>query len=302
MMEESTTFHNELIKPIIFIGVPRSGTSVISEIIMRHKSLGFPSQHQNRFINNTSHNHLRKLCDNKYWRFFGQKKQLNNVDFSNKLIFRPSENYAMWNAITEDTVDFSRDFLLNRTASTQSIKRIRKYFYDIVKKQGKDRLAFKITGPSRLQFLCSIFPDAQVIRIHRNFVPTISSLLKVQFWESRGMHQLWWTGAYSMEEIKIAQENTKDAIFMTAFQIKKVNDITDAEIANLKLSVLNINYKDFVKEPELIIKRILDYTNLSNDPACYNYLKKNKIYNQNKNDNEYFNSAELELIYKIFKS
>jgi hypothetical protein len=82
-------------KPIIFIGTGRSGTTVISGIIMRHRDLAFPSQYQNIFFMNPKINLVRNLFVNKFWKIYGQKKQLNKVSIINKYIFKPAEAYKM---------------------------------------------------------------------------------------------------------------------------------------------------------------------------------------------------------------
>ena len=64
-------------KPIIFIGTGRSGTTIISEIVMRHRALAFPFNYQNIFFRNPKINLIRNIFDNKFWKIYGQKKQLN---------------------------------------------------------------------------------------------------------------------------------------------------------------------------------------------------------------------------------
>lgn len=290
----------KLDSPIIFFGVPRSGTSVISEICMRHKDLGFPSQYQARYPNFDSINYMRRLFDNSLWRFHGQKKQLNKVEFLSWFTFRNDENYAMWDKITGDTIDFSYDFLLNTVASNSSKISIRNFFASLVNRQGKKRLAFKLTGPSRLEYLLSIFPDAKLVRIHRKPIPAISSLLKVDFWGLEGAKQLWWKGPYSKDEIEWSEKNIKDPVAMTAFQLKKIIDTTDEEIQKLGVDVHNVEYGNFIKDPKNTLKGILDFTNLSYDKACFDYFKKNKIHNQNKKDTDYFSQEDLNTIKKIF--
>jgi hypothetical protein len=205
----------------------------------------------------------------------------------------------MWEAITEERIEFGRGFLLNTVASEENAQYIREFFSKIVRKQGKKRLAFKITGPSRIEYLTSIFPDAQFVYIKRNAVPTISSLLKVFFWKRLGYNRLWWTGAYSEEEKLWAENHRDDAVAMTAFQIKKITEMTELELAKTKVDALCVQYSDFVSDPETVIADILDYTNLSADRACFDYFKKNKIYNQNRKDDYYFEPDELNTIRKI---
>jgi len=289
-------------KPIFFIGTGRSGTSVIFEIIMRHKDLAFPSQYQDKFYKYPQINFLRNLFDSEIWRIFGQKKQLNRVSILNKYIFKPSEAYQMWEYLTGNDIDFSRGFLLNQKASFERVNFIQEYFQKMIYYQNRKRLAFKITGPSRIGYLLSIFPAAYFVVLNRNIIPTISSFLKVKFWKDLGINQLWWTGAYSKEEEKWADENKNEPALITAFQIKKILDVTEYEIQKLKPRYIVISYEDFVTDPMREIIKIVDFTQLSKDKACLDYLEKNKIYNRNKSDLEYFDKNQLKKIYKIFNS
>ena len=108
-MSHSPKYYKELEKPIIFIGNPRSGTTIISEIVMRHPDLGYPSQWHNSFPRSTSINYLRYIFHNAIWNISGQNKQLNKVGFVNKYVFRSSETYSIWTQNLEKDLDFERD-------------------------------------------------------------------------------------------------------------------------------------------------------------------------------------------------
>ncbi len=82
-------------KPIIFIGNPRSGTTIISNIAMRHRDLGFPSNWHNVFPRSTAINFLRFLFQNPFWQVFGNQKWA----------FRSSENYNIWTHNLEQELD-----------------------------------------------------------------------------------------------------------------------------------------------------------------------------------------------------
>jgi len=286
-------------KPIIFIGTGRSGTTIISEIIMRHRDLAFPSNYQEMFFKNPKTNLIRNLFDNKLWRIYGEKKQLNKVSIINKYIFKPAEAYKMWEYLTEGDIDFSRGFLLNKKETNEKINFIHSYFQKMIKYQNKKRLTFKITGPSRMGYLLSIFPDAYFIILKRKPIPTISSFLKVNFWKSRGLNKLWWTGVYSDKEKNWVNDNEDDPISLTTFQIKKLQEITKLECKIYNPKYIEVNYEDFVKNPWEEILRILDFSKLDVDVACLNYLKENRIYNRNKPDSEYFSEEELKKINNI---
>lgn len=264
----------KIFRPIIFIGTGRSGTSIISEIISRHKDLAFPSNYQNKFPQLNMINLARLLFQNKFWYIEGQKKQLNKVNFFNPIIFKDSEAYRMWDYITGPQTNFSRSFLLDQKANFHEIEFIQHYFYKMIRYQYKNRLVFKITGPSRIEFLQSIFPDAYFIHLKRKIIPTINSFLNVSFWKQNGFNKLWWVGAYTKKELGWVKQHKNNPILLTAFQLNKILEITEYECNKCKPNILEIHYENFVKFPKKTIDDILNFVGLKKDTVCYNYLKK----------------------------
>lgn len=275
--------------PIIFLGFGRSGTTIISEIIFQHPDLAWISNYQSKFPLSKSINLLRNLFDNPFWKFRGQKRQLNSVPMFNKYLFFPSEPYQIWNRLTGK--DFGREFLLDTTAEEDKKEEIRTFFTSIVKFQNRKRLAFKITGPSRLEYLHSIFPDAKFVWIQRNPLPNIRSLLKVDFYQDR-KNNLWWkgTGVYSEKEIQASIKWSDTPSFIAALQYFKIHDIFKREQKKLGLkeNVYIISYEDFVSEPVKEIKSLLKFLELKNNDEVLNYLDSLNIYNRNKKVEFYF--------------
>ncbi len=290
--------YKRLQNPIIFIGTGRSGTTIISEIISRHKDLAYVSNYNQRYPKSRYINLVRLLFDNPFYKTDGQKKQLNKVSLINRFLFKPNEAYNMWDYLTGNDIDFSRDFLIHNSISDERIDFIRNYFDSMVKFQNKKRLVFKITGPSRITFLSKIFPDAVFINLKRNYIPTISSFLNVDFWKTRGIDKLWWFGVYNKKEEEWILKNAGNGALVTAFQLKKINEITELEVKEMQPKYLEVHYEDFVENPFKIIKRIIEFATLA--PFNINrFLKKVKIYNRNKKDTDYFNEAELKELNKI---
>ena len=288
-------------KPIVFVGSGRSGTTIISEIVFRHESLAWPSNYQEKFPKVTYVNLLRNFFDNKLWQLQGQKPQLNKVSALNKILFKPAEAYNFWEYLSGNNIDFSRGFLLNERASESEASKIRSDFNKLVAYQSKKRLAFKITGPSRIGYLKSIFPDAVFINIVREPLPTINSWLNVEFWQDKGKNQLWWTGAYTAQEEDWAQKNADKPELLAAMQYKKLMDITAMEIKEHNANCLTIRYEDFVSNPTAVINSILDFSNLGSSPRVENYLQSIKIYNQNEgvismNRDQQQQASEMQLI------
>ncbi len=286
--------------PIIFIGSGRTGTTILSDIILRHKDLGFPSNYQEMFPNKVQVNIIRRFFDNSLWRLFGKRTYNRNVFNLNNYFFRPTEGYKMWEHITGDSVDFSNSFLKGEKAKNPD--EIRAYFDKMLRFQNKERLAFKITGPSRLEYLSSIFPDAYFINIKRRQIPTIKSFLKVPFWQNYGIRDIKWNGAYSEEEIaSINMQKEKPHVF-TALQLKKIDEITNEELKNIAPKYFETSYEDLMADPRTVIDKIFEFTHLEYDKKCFDFLSTIRVDNKFKKDEDYFSDIEIEEINKALFS
>ena len=272
---------SRLASPVIFIGPGRSGSTIISEIILAHESLAWPSNHQEYLPRTALVNLLRPLFDNRFWRVIGEKGQLNETRFLNCLLPLPAEAFPFWESLTRPGIDFSRGFLLGEVADESEKRRIRKAVARIVAWQGKQRFSMKITGPGRIGYLQSIFPDARFVNVVRDPVATVRSLLTVPFWKDLGMHRLWWTGAYSEDEIARFESLKSDPIAATAFQVNKVLQTTlmEAQTSNAKL--LTVLYEDFVADPTATVEDICSFLNLSVSTTLQEKLRQTAVHDQN---------------------
>jgi hypothetical protein len=276
-----------LSNPIIFIGPGRSGSTIISEVILSHESLAWPSNYQEHFPGVAMVNLLRPLFDNRYWRVTGEKGQLNKVRFLNTLLPRPAEAFPFWDRVTRSEVDFSRGFLLDEIATDKEKSRIRKTVSRIVAWQGKQRFSMKITGPGRICYLQSIFPDAQFVNVVRDPIATVHSLLKVPFWKDLGMHRLWWTGAYSESEVAMFEKIKDDPVASTSFQLSKVLKTTEVEAERCDARMLTIPYEQFVENPRECIEEICKFLDLELSKHLLEKLEQTSIHDRNSANRSY---------------
>ncbi|EPH6503888.1 sulfotransferase [Vibrio vulnificus] len=140
----------------------------------------------------------------------------------------------------------------------------------------------KFTGPGRVEYLSSIFPDALFINVVREPVATVNSLLKVPFWQAQGLHQLWWQGAYSNHELETYQQIRHDPVCSTAFQLNKILKTTEEEISRTKVKSLTVHYEDFVRDPQFIVHQIMHFCHLPPCERVRNKLRNSPIRDQNK--------------------
>jgi hypothetical protein len=276
-------------KPIIIIGSGRSGTTIISEIIFQHEDLAWHSNWQEIIFFTPLINLLRPVFNNKLWqlkkfyKYVGVSKntrQKNQSKFD-LILFNPIERYNFWEHITGKRIDFSRGFLLNEKATEEEAKHIRSFLAKQVKYQGKKRLIMKFTGPARLEYLTSIFPDALIVNVIREPVATVRSWLEVGFWQRMGINKLWWRGAYSPEEIAYAETIKDKPALITALQYKKLMQTTHDEIAKLNLNVYECRYEDFVKDAKNFIYKMTEFMQLSPSKKVDAYLENMIVHNRN---------------------
>ncbi len=270
---------NLLEKPIIIFGSGRSGTTVISEIIFQHEDLAWHSNYQELFPKFAPVNYMRRLFDNKFWRIIGMNTQ-NDRSFTNYMLFRPIERYDFWEAVTGERIDFSRSFLLNEKATDEEREHIRTFFARIVKYQKRKRLAIKITGPARIEYLMSIFPDAQFINIIREPVAIIRSWMEIH-WNEQIVNQLWWQGAYTKDELKKAEELSSNKFLFAAFQYKKIMETTQQEIDKCNPDVYTTSYEDFTKNPKAFINDMMQFVHLQPSKLVDKFINKLSILNRN---------------------
>lgn len=289
MNDQPVKYEALLEKPIIFFGSGRSGTTILSEIIFQHEHLAWHSNYQELLPRSALINGVRLLFENKYWRFI---KYWNFVGVSKNtrqkwksifhlLVFSPIERYDFWEYITGKRIDFSRGFLLGEHATPEEKRKIRSHLAKQVKYQGRKRLIMKFTGPARIEYLTSIFPDAIFVSIAREPIATVRSWLEVGFWQRQGINRLWWIGAYTPEEEAEAEKLKADPALITAFQYKKLMETTQQEIEKLKVPILETRYEEFVQDPVALVKKILDFVQLPASKYVDAYVQEMVVSNRN---------------------
>lgn len=289
MANKPVKYEELLEKPIIIFGSGRSGTTILSEIIFQHEDLAWHSNYQEILTGSTWINYFRRFWDNKiwrlvrFWKFVGVSKNTRQQfgSYFKLIIFNPIERYAFWERITGPRIDFSRGFLLNEKATDEEKFQIRSFLAKQVKYQGRKRLIMKFTGPARLEYLTSIFPDAIIVSISREPIATVRSWLEVGFWQRMGIDKLWWIGAYTAAEEAEAEKLKGNAPLITAFQYRKLMETTEQEIQKLGLNVLQTRYEDFVKDPKAFIERVMNFMQLPQSRFVDKYMDEMVVSNRN---------------------
>ncbi len=216
------------------------------------------------------------------WRSFGVLRNTMLSGIAREFAPTPSEALSFWDDYSRDEIDFFRGFAKGKHATPIEVSAIK----DVLRKRQitakRPRLALKFTGPSRLHYLSSLFPDAKFVNIVRDPASTVNSLLSTEEWEYQGKHMLWWRGAYSIRELAQYGMLRDHPIAGTAFQLNKLLQTTKQEEKELRLNILTIDYERFSANPHETMASILDFANLPASLHINAAMKKNEIRCSNK--------------------
>ena len=162
---------------------------------------------------------------------------------------------------------------MNEKATPEEREHIRTFFAKMVKYQKRKRLAIKITGPARMEYLMSIFPDAQFVNITRDPVSIIRSWMEI-YWNEQITNQLWWQGAYTEKELQKAEELSSNKFLFAAFQYRKLMETTQQEIEKMNPDILTTSYENFVKDPNRFVKDLMSFLHLGPSKLDDKFIKK----------------------------
>lgn len=261
--------------PIFFIGFPRSGTTVTFEAFCRHSILGWPSVYSEMFPAMPAVNVLRRVLDNSMIRLAGKKGQYGNTMPGNRLLPQPSEAYKFWDLYAGR--DFSRSFLSGKRADVETAERLRAAVRRLLKWQGRSRFAAKLTGPPRITFLDSIFPDARFVHVVRDGRAAVHSVLRVAFWrEKGGMDGPFWKGGLSDHQEQLWRDSGRDPGVLAALQWARVLEASRSESAQLGADRYHeLRYEDFVSSPHTLLRELYEFCDLEDSPDGHAYLNDN---------------------------
>jgi hypothetical protein len=262
-------------EPIFMIGMGRSGTTVISEVISSHKDLAWFSRYLNLFPDFPWITILDSIVHIPFIGYYlrGRKKQSKGfVSTLRKYLPHPEEPYPLLKKYCGEKI--SRDYLFNKKASKREKKDVLILANRILKLQRKKRLFAKFTGPPRIHYLTSIFPNAYFIHILRDPRSVISSLLKSKFWTKRGaLEKPWWENGLPDEYIEEWISSEKSPVALAAIQWKFVVELTWKEKEILeKEKYIQVKYEDFVRDPHKQTTEIFRKLKLKDCEQSHRYI------------------------------
>ena len=283
--------------PVVLIGMPKSGTTVVFECLAAHEKLGWFSNYSAKFPRFPAANLVARMVDNSLIYVRGRKAQRQELGLINKILPRPMETYTVWQHACDR--DFTRSYLVGESATQTEQQRIHSLVEKTLKYQGKQRFIVKLTGPPRIRFLTSLFPNAIFIHVIRNCLDVVNSLLTSDFWaENGGLTNPYWHGGLESEDLDLWEREGRSPVLLCALQWRRVIEVARDEAKRLTPGrYTEVKYEDFIAQPKTVVSGLLERIGLDHSSRVVRYIETANVEEHIPRSNE-INQKTLELIEK----
>lgn len=260
-------------RPIFFIGMPRSGTTAISEAVSLHDDLGWFSNYVGRLPCLPWLAFFDRLSFVAGGRLRGKKNQTGGLSSAlRRFLPHTDEAYGIWKRFCGEK--FLYDYLLEVSATDQERENLRVFVAQLLCVQGKKRFFTKVTGPARIHFLKSIFPDAFFVHVVRDPRAVVASLASVGFWQQGGgADEPWWQNGLLSQDIVEWHDEGRTAIALAAVQWRRVVTLAREEAKLLGPGqYMEVRYEDFINSPHAVMQEIFQVLRLKDCASVSRYL------------------------------
>lgn len=238
---------DELLKPIFIVGVPRSGTTLLNDLMSFHEDLAFFSQ-----------NDLKEFFPNDFMKFVYLRRRIfetrkwpfprEGFEYRITPTFEvPHEFNWFWNKWITKTWATGSD------VSSESYVELRTGVIDLLKRKNKSRFISKNPSHSiRMEYLHKVYPEAIFVNIVRDPRSVVTSMTRAG---RKFNNPKWYFGL----SLKNNNQQDFDLIERHAKQWNEVN----SEIQRVSKLLpddkyFEIKYEELVSNPKDIIETIFD--------------------------------------------
>ena len=289
-------------RPVFVMGCPRSGTTILTELLGAHASLAWVSQFCNRLPHTLCLSALNRIYDVPVL-----GRPMFNIRSRTRLLPHTVEPWRFFQA-------YLSNFRWPRESSTPPRRQtpaditpsesdaIRRAVASICKWQRRSRFLSKYTDFPRMQYILKPFPDAKFVHILRNGRSVAFSyhhLVETAgfgLWEERD----WWLLGLP-EELRTACLNESPFSLALAATMWKffVGEIqSEAQLIPAD-RYFEIRYEDLMRSPKERIQEIIEFCELPYSRQLDDYVHMKRLSSRNYKASRQTNDSQKELLDRL---
>ncbi len=290
----------EIRQPIFLVGMGRSGTTVMFEVFAAHPDLAWFSQLFQRLPRFPIVTAFSRAVDWTQWMKKAKSRSDEQRPWLEKLRLGPTEAYAVWERYCGE--EFLYDYLLGVEATDAERRRLRHLVSSVIRYQGKQRFAAKITGPARLEYLVSIFPDARFVHVIRDGRAVVRSLMQYPYWrDTWRLNRPAWNGGLGDGELGQWEAYNHSPLALAAIQWRAVVRSARQEAMRFAPTrYCEIRYEDFVANPHRALDELTTFCDLRPSARPREFLdRRYELRDMNPRWSAVFDSDELGMLNEV---
>ena len=241
------------------LGTGRCGSSLVQEVLARHRDVGFISNLEDHFPRLQRMGRRNTAIYRRVPQRFTQKGRLR---------FAPSEGYRILSREVSPAVSNAFRDLTAADATPWLSERCRRFFESRARAQGNPLFLHKFTGWPRAGFIGRALPGAKFVHVVRDGRAVANSSLQQPWWTGyRGPAQWPWgplPQAYQDEW----EASGRSFVVMAGLEWKLLIDAFEAAEQNVaRGSWLTVRYEDIVANPRQRFGELLQFLGLEWTPT-----------------------------------
>ncbi len=265
-------------KPVFVVGMPRSGTTLVLEVLSARSDLAWFSRPLNRVP------WLPAVCTAE--RFAAVHPSLRSIMYRSdqigtglrrvrrleRLRLGPTEGTNVWRHWAGER--FMSDFMLGVQATDRDRRRLRMLVSKLLRYEAKPRFVAKLTGPTRVGYLSSVFPDAHFVHVLRDLRAVAHSLLHNHpgWRDTFRTREPAWEGL-DEELLKLWTELGQSSLALAAIEWRAVIESARSEASEVARDrYLEVRYEDFVADPHGKLDELTAFCDLPRSPEPHEFL------------------------------
>ena len=239
---------------LFILGTGRCGSSLLHEVVARHRDTGFVSNIDDRvpFLN------LAGRANQVLYERISPR-----LTRKGRLRFAPSEAYRLLDRQVSPMIsETSRDLVANDVTPWVE-KRLRRFFEERAIAQDARVFTHKFTGWSRVGFLQSVFPNARFIHVVRDGRAVANSWLQTLWWQGWGGPSKWRWGPLSEAHFEEWEAADRSFPMLAGLGWKVLIDAFEDARAGVPADQwLEVRYEDLVAWPRETVSAALAFADL----------------------------------------